>query len=395
MPRASSGFTSTSERRVVRASGTRPGLPGPEKANGAVDNLWWEFHDGTQTTAPTHADEQVRSGRRPAVDELDDRPRHCLRHADGAARPQDLDDDPEFHDRGAGRPLYDPRKDTTAGGSGSQRADDDSTWAFSDNPAVIIYNILLGIYGTPASGCGGCRTPTAASTPSRLPVCQLGRGDGRLRPGHRSQGRRHAEAVPGWTQHQRRRDASRRDQRVPRRLHRADERGGGAIYDRGGDPGSASFSFTDADIVTRRAELEPFPGMDEIINGAIATYLEPSQAWESKETAPYLNSTFEDADDGRRQLAGLTLNTVFDGKQAQRVAKATVKDGRRFARHVVTLPPQFSIYRPLLVGDVDVGPERLYRQGIPRHRRCRGRECHRRRRAAGDRPVRSRLGPDH
>src|SRR5690606_9894772 len=42
--------------------------------------------------------------------------------------------------------LYDPRKDSTVGGSGSHRWSDPSTWEFSDNPAVVIYNILRGIY---------------------------------------------------------------------------------------------------------------------------------------------------------------------------------------------------------------------------------------------------------
>src|SRR6185312_6257640 len=41
--------------------------------------------------------------------------------------------------------LYDPRLDSTAGGSGPQRWDDQSTWAFSDNNAVMIYNIWRGI----------------------------------------------------------------------------------------------------------------------------------------------------------------------------------------------------------------------------------------------------------
>lgn len=49
-----------------------------------------------------------------------------------------------FEVRGA--PLYDPRFDTSVGGSGSQRRSNQDTWAFSDNPAVMMYNLELGVY---------------------------------------------------------------------------------------------------------------------------------------------------------------------------------------------------------------------------------------------------------
>lgn len=45
-----------------------------------------------------------------------------------------------------GAPLYDPRKDTTAGGSGSHRWDDVSTWEYTANPIIADYNYRRGIY---------------------------------------------------------------------------------------------------------------------------------------------------------------------------------------------------------------------------------------------------------
>lgn len=36
----------------------------------------------------------------------------------------------------SGTPVYDPRKDTTNGGSGSHRTNDEDTWEFSDNPTL-------------------------------------------------------------------------------------------------------------------------------------------------------------------------------------------------------------------------------------------------------------------
>ncbi|ASV86408.1 hypothetical protein CES85_1075 [Ochrobactrum quorumnocens] len=49
-----------------------------------------------------------------------------------------------FEVRGA--PLYDPRKDSSVGGFGSHRWNDQSTWEFSDNPPVIMFNLERGIY---------------------------------------------------------------------------------------------------------------------------------------------------------------------------------------------------------------------------------------------------------
>ncbi|MFS1704478.1 hypothetical protein, partial [Alteromonas sp. AMM-1] len=41
-----------------------------------------------------------------------------------------------------GRKVYDPRKDTTAGGSGAHRPEDSTTWEWSDNPALCAYDYL-------------------------------------------------------------------------------------------------------------------------------------------------------------------------------------------------------------------------------------------------------------
>jgi len=47
-----------------------------------------------------------------------------------------------------GKPLYDPRKDSTAGGSGSHRTNDTTTWEWSQNPALALYDYFTnGFYG--------------------------------------------------------------------------------------------------------------------------------------------------------------------------------------------------------------------------------------------------------
>jgi hypothetical protein len=52
-----------------------------------------------------------------------------------------------------GAPLYDPRKDSSVGGSGSHRWNNISTWEYSENPVLAEYNYRMGFYtGTYGSG---------------------------------------------------------------------------------------------------------------------------------------------------------------------------------------------------------------------------------------------------
>lgn len=57
-----------------------------------------------------------------------------------------------FEFRGA--PLYDPRKDTTVGGSGSHRYDDPDTHEYSQNPMVAAYHYRRGFYIDDDVFCG-------------------------------------------------------------------------------------------------------------------------------------------------------------------------------------------------------------------------------------------------
>lgn len=244
-----------------------------------------------------------------------------------------------------GIPLYDPREDTTAGGDGSQRWDDPDTWAFSDNNMVMIYNIERGIYYEGAHVWGGKKT--AAELPyeawaAAMDACDEavsldgGGSEKRFRAGRRiALNERPADVI--------------KELMIGcngRIVHCAD----GTVWPLVGVPNDADGAFSDADVLATNALGSiPFPNLDEIINGATATYREPEQAWEDKETAPYLRSDLEAEDDGRQQIEGLDLGTTFSGTQAQRIIKAVIEEGRRFRRHVVALPPEFAQFRPLQV----------------------------------------------
>jgi hypothetical protein len=306
--------------------------------------LWAEFFDGTQTTVNTYLNGKFGSDAdRPWSSDMIGR---GIPYLTLTALISDTvwTGFPTYMAQFQGIKLYDPRLDSTAGGSGSQRWATPSTWAFSDNNMVIIYNILRGIHYAGDWVWGGraraAQLPYAAWA-AAMDACDenvtldAGGTEKRFRAGREVFfSERPADVIgellAGCTG----------------RLTQT----AGAWYPLVGVPDSADGSFTDNEIIiTEGMTADPFPNLDEVINGATGTYLEPSQAWEAKETAPYYSSTLEAADDDRQQLEGLDLGTTFSGTQAQRILKATVEESRRFKRHVLQLRPSFGQYRPLQV----------------------------------------------
>lgn len=309
------------------------------------DKFRWRFYDGTQTTADAYL-----------VDKFGDAELSWTSSMIGRGVPYVIttaywDEKtwtrfPEFLGEFQGIPLYDVRKDSTAGGTGTHRWDDHSTWEFSDNNIVMIYNILRGIYYEGSYMWGGSCTAAQlpyASWSAAMDACDevitLAIGGGsekRFRAGLRV----NLNETPSDI--------------ITRILNGCNGRishcSDGTVYVLVGIPEAADGVFSDEDVLaTEPLGSIPFPNLDGIINGGTATFLEPDQAWGDKETAPYYRTDLEAEDDNRQLLEGMDLSTTFSGTQAQRVLKAVIEEGRRFRTHVVALPPEFRQYPPLSV----------------------------------------------
>lgn len=335
------GFVNGTRITLGSTGAVAQGFKVPEFDN----KLWWKFLNGSQATADSYLVSKFGG----------DADRAWTADMIGRGVPvvitTALWDEklwtkiPEFVGEFQGIPLYDVTKDSTAGGVGPQRWADKSTWAFSDNNAVMIYNILRGIfYGSARVWGGSCEASQlpydvwAAAINACNQNVALGTGgtEKRFRAGRRvNLNERPADVIQelliGCN---------------GRISHASD----GTVYILIGVPDEADGAFSDDDVLaTEPLGSIPFPNLDGIVNGATATYREPNQAWEDKETAPYYRSDLEAEDDGRQQLQGLDLGTTFSGTQAQRILKAVIEEGRRFRTHVVGLPPEFGRYRPLNV----------------------------------------------
>lgn len=234
--------------------------------------------------------------------------------------------------------LYDPRKDSTVGGSGTQRRADPSTWTFSDNPAVIIYNILIGFYYGTQWIFGLQNLPM-----TRLPLSNW------------FAAMNECDRIVGGVKQFRCGAEIRTDEQpidvINELLKSCNGRMAeiGGIYKiRVGAPTLPVYAFTDETIsVTDSRSFDPFPGLENTHNGVQYSYPEPEAAWEMKDAPVRLRSDLEAQDDGRRLIADVDFNYVPFAVQAQVLAKALIETNRRFRKHKATLPPEAYDLEPL------------------------------------------------
>ncbi len=309
------------------------GIAIPEYRDDGKDHLWVRFHDGTQTAA------DARLVALFATDAA--RPYGASRVGRGVAyavvtmRTNDslFSGFPQFKFVLDGIPLYDPRRDSSVGGTGAQRWTDPSTWSAAENPIVAIYNVLRGIRFDGTWFFGG-QTVSQFQVPfpawsAAANACDFDIDEEGGVAEYRCGGEVRLDMEPAAV--------------IEDLLAACNGRLGeiGGIYKpHAGAPDSAVFAIADADILSTEAQtFEPFPGLAETVNGVTAKYIEPAEGWAAKDAPPRYDAGLEAADGGRRQIADLSYDLVPFGRQVQRLMAAALKEERRFRRHALPLPP--------------------------------------------------------
>ena len=139
--------------RVVRSTplthGVRTEITAYSNSGGA--RVWMTWHDGrpgqtadSDLVTKSAQDPDVVAGKIPGWSS-DHRGAGCAYvHVEVQWDSDILTSIPQLLFLVKGAPLYDRRKDTTAGGSGSHRLNDPSTWEYSTNAAVALDHYLLG-----------------------------------------------------------------------------------------------------------------------------------------------------------------------------------------------------------------------------------------------------------
>lgn len=319
--------------------GVTPGSGPKPNHNG---KLFYRFHDGSQTVADSGLIAKYASyPERPWLTTMIGRgvPYAILTYK---YKPEVYQAIPKAMFAARGIALYDPRKDSTAGGSGSHRWANQATWEYSDNPVVMIYNILRGItlpdgetYGL---GVSEDRLPAAVWFGAMADCDDLVDGSPRYRAGY--------EAIMATAE-----DGGETPMDVIDELLKACS---GALADVGGSwrirvgaPAIAVEAITDDDIIiSQPQDLDPYPAITDLVNALKAQYPEPAENWQVKD-APTRYDLAAEAEDGERLVKSITLPAVPYGDQVQRLMDAWLKDSRRMRRHTITLPPEYSTLEPL------------------------------------------------
>ncbi|TPN44467.1 phage tail protein [Mesorhizobium sp. B1-1-4] len=315
-----------------------------EKPSGN-NHLWIRFYDGTQTAADQFLiDTFGADPDRPWTSDMIGRgvPYVVVTAQTDTALFSGV---PAYLSETDGCRWYDIRKDTTAGGSGTHRWSDQSTWEPSDNPIVHAYNVIRGITYNGTWVYGGQTTQAyqlpAANWMAAINACDI--------------------AIPlaaGGTEKQYRSGCRISTDQEPADVLESILKGcSGRLVEAGGiykvtvgAPGAAVYSFTDENIVvTEGQSFDPFPGLEQTYNGAQASYPEPAEKWASKDAPAYLRTDLEVLDDNRRLVTGLKFPTVPYAVQVQRLLKEAIQDSRRFRQHQFYLPPEAWLLEP---GDV-------------------------------------------
>jgi hypothetical protein len=221
--------------------------------------------------------------------------------------------------------LYDWRKDSTNGGSGTHRYGTYSTYEYSANPAVVMYNIMRGIYhgdewmyggeGWPASRFDNDAWTAAANHCDENVTLKNGDTEKRYRCGGEV-----ALSEEPWS--------------VIERLMKACNgrvvESGGRFKLHCGGVGTSVHSFND-DSVLASEELTGrlFPVREDIANTITGTYVEPDNGGRQKAFRPRADADLIAEDGGERKISA-DFEYVRSNTQAQRLAKLTLKDNRRF-----------------------------------------------------------------
>ncbi len=304
------------------------------------DNLFIKFYDGTQTIAdPFLVSTASTAARNYGANRVGRGVAYAIIHARSTKNM--FSGFPSFQFVVDGIRLYDPSRDTTAGGSGSQRYANPATWGGDgdENPIVQAYNIFRGInYGS--IWTYGMQQLPAARLPAAEWIAAINKAraprtssDGPV-PEYRSSGEIEV-SVPGFAALE----------TIMTTCQGRIAETGGRFTPFLGRPGSATVSITDADILSTEGQsFTPFVGIADSINGVTATYPSPAATWQIQSAPPVLRPALEARDGGRRLLADIELTFVPYPEQVQRLMKSALLEAQRFRRHTLTMPPWFWPY---------------------------------------------------
>ena len=235
-----------------------------------------------------------------------------------------------------GAKVYDPRLDSTNGGSGSQRANDQSTWTWSANWALIVAHYLLGWYSNSKLIYGVGVEPTDidwVSVAEMADVCDtVIDSKAKYKIGGIFAISQDHESIIG----------------------QLESAVGGKVSNFGGkyylwcphnDLVSAG-TLTDADIVAEGGiQYTPSGPIENLFNTARGQYVEPSILYQLQPYPEVIEATAV-SEDGRDRLLQQDFAMIQDVEIAQRVARELVRRSRFSGTLTVVVGPKGLLVKP-------------------------------------------------
>jgi uncharacterized protein YukE len=241
-------------------------------------------------------------------------------------------------------PLYDPRRDSSVGGSGPQRWGQQSTYEGTSNNAVIAYNVARGIYWQGEWIFGGRNLPSwrlpLAEWVAAMNACDDGvnLAGGGTEPYARCGMEISVDMLPLDVLKEIGASANMRFASC-----------GGVLKPIVGLPGASAFVMTDEDIVvTEGQSYRPFAPLTETFNAIQATFPLPAEKWASKTTETYVAADYLAEDGGRSLPVAVTFGACPHPRQVRRLMRAQLRDFRRTRTHQFCLPPDAFFLEPLV-----------------------------------------------
>jgi hypothetical protein len=235
-----------------------------------------------------------------------------------------------------GAKVYDPRLDSTNGGSGAQRANDQSTWTWSANWALIVAHYLLGWYSNSKLiyGVGVAITDIDwVSVAEMADVCDtVIDSKAKYKIGGIFAISQDHESIIG----------------------QLESAVGGKVSNFGGkyylwcphNDLSSAGTLTDADIVAEGGiQYTPSGPIENLFNTARGQYVEPSILYQLQPYPEVIEATAV-SEDGRDRLLQQDFAMIQDVEIAQRVARELVRRSRFSGTLTVVVGPKGLLVKP-------------------------------------------------
>lgn len=250
---------------------------------------------------------------------------------------------PSFLWEPAPLPMYDPRKDSSTGGTGAHRWGNRSTYEPSRNPMVIAYNVARGIYYGTEHVFGG-QNLAAWRLPRAAWVAAMNACDATVNTASGTEPAYRAGMEIEL-------DGSVTAIEVLEELALSSNAkfsvSGGALKPVVGVPLAAALFFTDENILVDEGQsFQPFKAMGDSYNAISSTYPSRVEKWSNKETPEYIDTNALAVDGGRYRSVTIGFPAVPHPEQVQRLQMAQLKDYRRERHHSFSMPPRASTLEP-------------------------------------------------